>query len=147
MRCRSKSSVHPLRSPFRNHCHVFSQSTPFMSLTSCPCICLSFHLFSNSLYSLFLFSFDSLASSTFTVPFFPTILQAIPPRNSLHTNVNCSLPHGHKLHICNESSSHFFLDRYILVVSLLEPCSSLFPAITFDSWSPCPCFGVHSFAI
>ena len=40
------ASVHPLRSPFRNHCHVFSHSTPVMSFLT---ICFS----SFSLSSLF----------------------------------------------------------------------------------------------
>ena len=43
-----------------------------MSLTYCPCICFSFHLFSISRFSLFWYSFGYFASSTFTVSFSPT---------------------------------------------------------------------------
>ena len=70
-----KVSVHPLRSPLHNYCHIFSQSTPcpscpwhiapaFVFLSICfPC--LAFHSSDTG-------SFGYFASSTFTVLFSPT---------------------------------------------------------------------------
>ena len=121
-----KVSVHPLSSPLHNYCHIFSQSTP---CPSCPwqiapafvflSICFSFLAF----HSFDTGSFGYFASSTFTVPFSPTF-----PSNTFSEFLTYQL----KLFSSPKTQASqlmsppppFFLDTYILAVSLLR-CSSL----------------------
>ena len=115
--------IHTLWSPFRNHCHVFSQSTRLMSLAYCPCICLS--SFFLSLVFLWL---DPLPHDLycFSLTYFPN-QNLIGIFYILELRLFAS-PRKQALQLMSPFPP-LSLDRYILALSLPRS-SSLFTVIT-----------------
>ena len=109
---------HTFTSSFsRNRRHVFSQSTSSMSLTYCPYI-FSFNQFAISLFLFFLHSLAFFALFTVTVPLSPTFLSNASRQFLTFQLKFFSSPLTQASRLMNPSAP-FFLDRYILAVSLL----------------------------
>ena len=89
----------------------------------------SFHLFSISLFSPFLYSFGFFVSPTFIVPFSPTFLSNTSLEFVTYQLDLFSSPLTQVSQLMSPLPP-FFLYRYILAVSLLG-CSSSFYVITF----------------
>ena len=120
--------IHTLWSPFRNHCHVFPQSSRLMSLAYCPCICLFFYLsFIILLSSVFLW-LDPLPHDLycFSLTYFPN-QNLIGIFYILELRLFAS-PRKQALQLMSPFPP-FSLDRYILALSLPRS-SSLFIVIT-----------------